>query len=225
MDGMLYFDANNPRSQLQQYNPTTGSLTEITSIAPTNSLGGQIGKYGGITPLNHIVYFDASHQSSGSELWAYNPQNNSYWMVMDIRPGITASNPGSITGLVAMSGKLWFNADDGVSGNELWTHDPTTGITEMVVDLNNGQQGSNPGTFSGLFPVGDRWLFFDADNGVSGFEPWVIDSTTGSLSSLGDLNSGNLPSLPGFQLGFQSCLLYTSPSPRDTPQSRMPSSA
>ena len=123
---------------------------------------------------------------------------------MDIRPGITASNPGSITGLVAMSGKLWFNADDGVSGNELWTHDPTTGITEMVVDLNNGQQGSNPGTFSGLFPVGDRWLFFDADDGVSGFEPWVIDSTTGSLSSLGDLNSGNLPSLPGFQLGFQS---------------------
>ena len=103
-----------------------------------------------------------------------------------------------------MSGKLWFNADDGVSGNELWTHDPTTGITEMVVDLNNGQQGSNPGTFSGLFPVGDRWLFFDADNGASGFEPWVIDSTTGSLSSLGDLNSGNLPSLPGFQLGFQS---------------------
>ena len=204
MDGMLYFDANNPRSQLQQYDPTTGSLSEITSIAPTNSLGGQIGKYGGITPLNHIVYFDASHQSSGSELWAYNPQNDSYWMVMDIRPGITASNPGSITGLVAMSGKLWFNADDGVSGNELWTHDPITGITEMVVDLNKGQQGSNPGTFSGLFPVGDRWLFFDADNGASGFEPWVIDSTTGSLSSLGDLNSGNLPSLPGFQLGFQS---------------------
>ena len=55
-----------------------------------------------------------------------------------------------------------------------------------------------------MFPVGDRWLFFDADDGVSGFEPWVIDSTTGSLSSLGDLNSGNLPSLPGFQLGFQS---------------------
>ena len=27
MDGMLYFDANNPRSQLQQYDPTTGSVS------------------------------------------------------------------------------------------------------------------------------------------------------------------------------------------------------
>lgn len=203
MDGMLYFDANNPVSQLQQYDPSTGSLNQLTSIAQSTSQGGQIGKFGGIAPLNHVLYFDATDQSSGAEVWAYDPSNNSHWMVVDIRQGISGSNPGSTTGLVPLAGKIWFNADDGVNGNELWSHDPATGISQMVADLNPGQQGSDPGTFSGLHAINDRWLLFDAQDGTSGYEPWVVDATTGSFSSLGDLNGGNSPSLPGFQLGFQ----------------------
>ena len=121
-------------------------------------------------------------------------------MVVDIRHGISGSNPGSTTGLVPLAGKIWFNADDGVNGNELWSHDPATGISQMVADLNPGQQGSDPGTFSGLHAINDRWLLFDAQDGTSGYEPWVVDATTGSFSSLGDLNGGNSPSLPGFQL-------------------------
>ena len=37
--------------------------------------------------------------------------------------------------------------------------------------------------------------------------------------------SSNLRAVPGAQVAFNTCLLYTSPSPRDATLSRMPSSA
>ena len=41
-----------------------------------------------------------------------------------------------------------------------------------------------------------------------------------------DLTAGNLGLLAGgYFIGFSFCLLYTSPSPRDAHESRMPSSA
>ena len=156
MDGMLYFDANTPKSQLWQYDPTTNSISEITSISQSSSYGGQVAKYGGFAILDHTLYFDATEWASGTELWAYSPLNETYWMTGDIRPGSGSSKPGSSTGLVPMSGKLWFNAEDGTQGNELWSYDPDSGTAEMVTDLSPGSSGSSPGVFSGLVPISDR---------------------------------------------------------------------
>ena len=204
MDGILYFDANNPESQLHSFDPTSNTIHEITTFSSSGSYGGQIGKFGGLAILDHVVYFDASTSSSGSELWGYSPANDTYWMTEEIRPGVSGSNPGSTTGLVSLAGKLWFNADDGSHGNEMWTYNPSTGTSELVFDINQGPSSSSLGIFSGLYPVLDRWLFFDASDGNNGNEPWVYDSLTGSLSPLGDLNSGGAPSLPGFTLGFHA---------------------
>ena len=83
-----------------------------------------------------------------------------------------------------MSGKLWFNAEDGTTGSELWSYDPTSGIAEIVADLSPGSSGSSPGVFSGLVPISDRWLLFDADDGSFGIEPWVHDTLTGQTNLL-----------------------------------------
>ena len=202
MDGMLYFDANTPKSQLWQYDPSTDSISEITSISQSSSYGGQVAKFGGFATLEHILYFDATESATGTELWAYSPLNDTYWMIEDIRPGSGSSKPGSSTGLVPMSGKLWFNAEDGTRGNELWSYDPASGTAEMVTDLSPGSSGSSPGVFSGLVPISNRWLLFDADDGMSGIEPWVYDTLTGYTALLGDINPGTSPSLPGYLLPF-----------------------
>ena len=202
MDGILYFDANTPKSQLWKYDPSTDSISEITTISQSSSYGGQVAKYGGIAILDHILYFDATEAGEGTELWAYSPLNDTYWMIEGIRPGSGSSKPGSSTGLVPMSGKLWFNAEDGAQGSELWSYDPSTGSAEIVVDLFPGSSGSSPGVFSGLVPISDRWLFFDADDGTSGIEPWVHDTLTGHTTLLGDINPGTNPSLPGYLLPF-----------------------
>ena len=202
MDGILYFDANTPKSQLWKYDPSTDSISEITTISQSSSYGGQVAKYGGFAILDHILYFDATESGEGTELWAYSPLNDTYWMIEGIRPGSGSSKPGSTTGLVPMSGKLWFNAEDGAQGSELWSYDPSSGTAEMVVDLFPGSSSSSPGVFSGLVPISNRWLLFDADDGTSGIEPWVHDTLTGHTTLLGDINPGTNPSLPGYLLPF-----------------------
>ena len=60
---------------------------------------------------------------------------------------------------------------------------------------------------------------------------YIIGTLFGSIAIAADAvnnlsdASSNIVSLLGFKLGSKNCLLYTSPSPRDKRQSRMPSSA
>jgi ELWxxDGT repeat protein len=52
--------------------------------------------------------------------------------VVDILPGPEGSNP---TSIVVHDGTLYFTADDGVSGRELWASDGTAAGTQLVEDL------------------------------------------------------------------------------------------
>ena len=47
--------------------------------------------------------------------------------------------------LTALGGQLYFTANDGASGIELWRHDPSAGTTQRVADIRPGIGGSNPG--------------------------------------------------------------------------------
>lgn len=66
-------------------------------------------------------------------------------MVKDINPGIEDSEPYFLTDV---DGTLFFWADDGSSGWELWKSDGTESGTLMVKDINPGSGDSIP-----LFPT------------------------------------------------------------------------
>jgi ELWxxDGT repeat protein len=85
-------------------------------------------------------------------------------MVADINSG----NPGSLPShLIVSSGKLYFQADDGSNGTELWTYDGTN-PPSMVADINSGKKGSFPAHLA----VFNGKLYFRADDGVNGAELW-----------------------------------------------------
>ena len=110
-------------------------------------------------------------------------------LVKDINP--VASHNSDPHSMVTMGGVLYFIADDGIHGNELWRSDGTMGGTNMVIDLNPTRQtivgGSivdeNPGTDFGEIVAGDEKIFFSAAVGNDEIrELYVSDgSNSGTL--------------------------------------------
>jgi ELWxxDGT repeat protein len=90
--------------------------------------------------------------------------------------------------LTVVNGKLFFVADNGTAGQELWTSDGTPEGTCMVKDIRPGAVGSEP---YGLYAGGTR-LFFGADDGSgSGSELWVSDGTAGGTRMVKDIYPGS----------------------------------
>jgi ELWxxDGT repeat protein len=89
--------------------------------------------------------------------------------VANINPGATGS---SVWGLTVFNNVLYFIADDGTHGNELWKYDGTN-LPSLVADI---YEGSGYGLFSAP-TVFNNALYFAADgNDGTGTELWKYDA-------------------------------------------------
>jgi LPXTG-motif cell wall-anchored protein len=97
---------------------------------------------------------------------------------------------------------LYFSADDGVNGYELWKSNGTVGGTSMVKDIRTGALNASPQQFT----VNGSSLYFTAIDDTHGRELWKSDGTSGGTTMVSDLNPyGN--SNPE-QLVLDGSLLY-----------------
>src|SRR5262249_58532624 len=96
--------------------------------------------------------------------------------------------------VTAVGGTLFFTANDGVNGEELWKSDGTEAGTVLVKDINPGSAfgygyGSRPYE---LTAVGGT-LFFTADDGAHGRELWKSNGTEAGTVLVKDNNPDNNP--------------------------------
>ncbi len=87
---------------------------------------------------------------------------------------------------------IYFKADDGEHGLELWRTDGTADGTFLVKDINPNIYSSDPSEFTVL----NGELYFNANNGLQGFELWKTDGTTTGTSMVSDVNPDTLSAFP-----------------------------
>src|SRR5262249_34612418 len=86
--------------------------------------------------------------------------------------------------LFAVCGQVFFTADDGQHGRELWRSDSTADGTVVIKDINPGPHQSKV-TLSDTATVVDELLFFTADDGVGGERLYRSDGTPAGTFALG----------------------------------------
>src|SRR6266545_4315146 len=123
-------------------------------------------------------------------------------MVKDINPGSASSSPGGA--FTDVNGAVYFAANDGSHGTELWRSDGTAGGTILVKDIYPGSRSSSP---SGLANV-NGIIYFRASDGTSGAELWRSDGTAGGTPLVKDIYAGSRSSTPSGLANVNGTLFF-----------------
>ena len=183
MGGAIYFTRSNGLWRL------AGAGTEAPTLVSTlGSSGGNVTASQAVV-AGSILYMIVSTSATGWELWRSDGTEAGTYLLKDIMPGSSSSNPTSLT---ALNGTLFFAANNGFDGVELWKSDGTTAGTVMVADIAPGAAWSSPESLV----AADGRLWFSATNGASGVELWSSDGTSGGTAMVADLAAGSTSSTP-----------------------------
>ncbi len=157
---------------------------------PVEIVGGSLERF---VAVGSTVFFAAHRLVTGEELWKSDGTAAGTVMVRDIFPGPGSAEIRWLTSAGASGSSVYFVADDGEHGRELWVSDGTEAGTRMVEDILPGAGSGRPTELA----VVDGLLLFSAHAGdAHGVEPWKSNGTAAGTSRIQDIAPGPLPSTP-----------------------------
>ncbi len=200
----LYFVASQPSAGSELWR-TDGRDTRIVrdinrgvadaAPAPLIAAGGRL-------------FFTADDGVHGRELWTSDGTPAGTRMVKDVNPGAGSAFYGGdsyVPDQFAAAGTtVFFAANDGAHGWELWKSDGTAAGTVLVKDINPAMDlpwpggGPTPRSSSPAHLAAyNGAVYFQADDGVNGVELWKSDGTAKGTVLLKDIWPGSTtPVLP-----------------------------
>ncbi len=141
VNGTLFFTVDSATGQeLWKSDGTAAGTTKVTSVVwnfPRDFIN-----------VNGTLFFAADDGTSGDELWKSDGTLAGTMIVKDINSNPTSAASSSPFNLTNVNGTLFFAADDGTSGKELWKSDGTAAGTLRVQDIN-----SNPTSAASSSPL------------------------------------------------------------------------
>jgi len=139
----------------------------------------------GFTVVNGVAYFYADDGVNGRELWRSDGSYAGTHIVANIGPGAQDKGGVEYASITTAGGVLYFTADEGVHGEELWRSDGTAAGTTIVADIVAGAGSSQ---IERLYAAGNRVFFVATDS--AGDEPWISDGTAAGTHRVADVNPG-----------------------------------
>ena len=141
-----------------------------------------------ITAINSQLYFTAyGGETHGVELWTSDGTMGGTYIIKDIRPGAnsgmsTATDPE----FTLLNNEIFFVAEDGTTGDELWKTNGTSAGTMLVANIANGNNYSLPEQLVVMKGV----LYFRAQTPAKGYELYRSDGTTAGTQMVKEINVG-----------------------------------
>lgn len=148
-----------------------------------------------LVAVGTTLYFSADDNVNGRELWKFQtqidigPSNPS--LVKDININ-GSGNPLSNQYTAVVGSTLFFCANDGINGQELWKTSGNASDTSMVKDIG---LGASSGLVKYLTTAGTS-VFFQASDAANGAELWVSDGTSSGTNIVKDIRAGGGSSSP-----------------------------
>lgn len=178
----LFFSAapNGTNRELWKSDGTATGTVMVKNINPnSNSDPLQL------TAVNDTLFFTAADGSHGRELWKSDGTTGGTMLVKDISATGSAfpSTAAHITPFAHIGSTLFFGANDGVNGNQLWKSDGTSDGTTPVSTFTSPASA----TISNITPVGQS-LFFVFDNG-SDAKLYVTDAAGAAPALVKEINA------------------------------------
>ena len=167
--GLVFFDAGENGDQHRGLWRTDGTADGTFQV-------GFCDDPDAMTAVGDSLFFSCVDAAAGRELWTSDGTVAGTHRVEDIYPGPgdgldwCQEDYGCMTGV---GGTLFFNADDGVHGAELWKSDGTSAGTMLVADLDPGPDNS----WAAWMTPFDDALFFSLGRTCFAGDLWRSDGT------------------------------------------------
>lgn len=186
-------------TELFEYDPATGNTKLIDDIFFGSASSDPLN----FVQLDNIMYFSAYTYLRGQELYSYDGTNPPIRLTDLNKDSLDGTSPFPRS-VIAYKNKIYFaGMNDTNMFDQLYAYNPLSQTVNSIQVINP----FGPARIWGFTIFRDS-LFFSADDGMHGSEPWVYDGIS-AATLLSDVNQGIDPSNPIDFTTYQDAIYFS----------------